>query len=62
MKNQKSYEEVEKDEVKYYFDVLQDNTCVNISEITGFSINFIIPVLTEYTQPTDKFLLLNEKL
>lgn len=44
----KSYEEVERDEVKYLFDVLADNSATNIAKETGFNINFVNRTIENY--------------
>lgn len=44
----KSYEEVERDEVKYLFDVLADNSTTNIAKETGFNINFVNSTIENY--------------
>lgn len=48
-KNAEKYSDVQRDEVKYLFDVLLDNSTVNISKITGYNINFVNSTLSEYT-------------
>lgn len=46
----KSYEEVERDEVKYYFDILADNSITSIAKETGFNLNFISTTINNYIQ------------
>lgn len=42
------YNEMHKDEVKYLFDILIDNTISNIESITGFKKHFISTTINEY--------------
>jgi len=45
----KCYQEVERDEVKYLFDTLTDNSDANIIRITGFKKHFVQSTLSNYT-------------
>lgn len=47
-KNAQKYNEIHKDEIKYYFDILQNNSIDMISEITGYGRNFIQITLNGY--------------
>lgn len=44
----KNYEEVERDEVKYWFDVLIDNSITNIVKQTGFKVHFVSQTINHY--------------
>lgn len=44
----KSYDEVERDEVKVLFDVLTDNSIDNIAKETGFGRDFVSKTIDEY--------------
>lgn len=51
----KSYEEVERDEVKYWFDILTDNSITSIAKETGFNIYFISDTINDYLKNKIKF-------
>lgn len=42
------YDEIHRDEVKYLFDVLQDNSTTNIVKETGYNINFVSKTISDY--------------
>lgn len=44
----KSYDEIERDEVKYLFDVLENNSSANIAKETGFNIWFVNTTINDY--------------
>lgn len=44
----KSYDEVERDEVKVLFDILTDNSIDNIAKETGFKRDFVSKTIDEY--------------
>lgn len=46
----KSYEEVERDEVKYLFDILADNSITSIAKETGFNLIFISTTINQYIE------------
>lgn len=46
----KVYSETNKDEVKYLFDILQENGIDNIKEETGFSRDFVSKTINQYIE------------
>ena len=44
------YDEIHRDEIKYLFDILNDNTVPYITKITGFDINFVQKTLDQYVR------------
>lgn len=44
----KSYDEVERDEVKMLFDILADNSSANIAKETGYNIWFVNTTINDY--------------
>lgn len=47
-KNAEKYTEIQRDEVKYLFDILADNSTVNIAKVTGFKRGFVDKTITDY--------------
>lgn len=48
-KNAEKYTEMQRDEVKYLFDILADNSTINIAKVTGYNLNFVNKTLSHYT-------------